>query len=218
MNTLPTPRFGLDRTSPSLDHRPPDAKYPTGSNTAGQAIVDAFAALAAGAWHQPDAVRLTLEASRTDAADDGVRLLLSDDGPSGRERALTTLLRADMLCPAAEQRLPDWSLRAIERLGAQANRLLETLRALQVGERRLQDEVDYRDPAAVIGLFEDRGCEIHDEDAIRRLVEQDPGPIYYGDIDLGDDGHDWAHGGGRWANQLEASAGRLGALTLAPRI
>jgi hypothetical protein len=92
---------------------------------------------------------------------------------------------------------------AIQNLLDIANDLLSALDALRLGKERVEQEVDYSDPRHLIDLLEDRGCTVRDREAVTRLVTEDPGPLYYGDIDLSDDGTDWSNGGGPWADRAE---------------
>jgi hypothetical protein len=103
---------------------------------------------------------------------------------------------------------------AIGRIIAHANELLPALLALKLGTDRIEQEVDYRDPKNLLLLLEDRGCTILDEPALARVVDEDPGPIYYGDLDLSDDGRSWDLSGGPWADRLEAKLVQLGAIRL----
>lgn len=101
---------------------------------------------------------------------------------------------------------------AIERIIAHANGLLPSLHALKVGTDRIEYEVDYREPKHLVTLLENRGCTILDEQAVIRLGAQEPGPLYYGDIDLCDDGGSWDTSGGRWASRLEEKLIEIGVL------
>ncbi len=101
---------------------------------------------------------------------------------------------------------------AIERVIAHANELLPALRALMLGFDRIEHEIDYHDPKHLISLLENRGCTLLDKEAVACLVAEEPGPLYYGDIDLCEDGADWALSGGPWADRLEAKLVELGAV------
>jgi len=101
---------------------------------------------------------------------------------------------------------------AIERVVAHANELLPALHALKLGKDRIEHEIDYRDPQRLVSLLENRGCTILDRQAVARLVGEEPGPLYYGDIDLCDDGGPWEVSGGPWASRLEDRLVQLGAL------
>jgi hypothetical protein len=43
-------------------------------------------------------------------------------------------------------------------------------------------------------------------------VGEEPGPLYYGDIDVCDDALDWSSSGGPWANRLEDKLVQIGAI------
>lgn len=101
---------------------------------------------------------------------------------------------------------------AIGRIIAHANQLLPALRALKLGTDRIEHEIDYRDSEHLINLLENRGCTILDRQPVARLVAEDPGPLYYGDIDLCEDGGSWDMSGGRWASRLEERLIELEAL------
>ena len=101
---------------------------------------------------------------------------------------------------------------AIERVIVHANELLLALRALKLGTDRIEQEIDYRDPKHLVSLLENRGCAVLDEQPVTRLVGEEPGPIYYGDIDLCEDGGSWELSGGPWADRLEAKLVQLGAI------
>jgi hypothetical protein len=101
---------------------------------------------------------------------------------------------------------------AIERVIVHANELLPALCALKSGTERIEGEVDYRDPQNLLSLLENRGCAILDGRAVTRLVGEEPGPLYYGDIDLCEDGGSWELSGGPWADRLEAKLVELGAV------
>ncbi|MGH2904895.1 MAG: hypothetical protein ACRDK7_15135 [Solirubrobacteraceae bacterium] len=101
---------------------------------------------------------------------------------------------------------------AIGRIIAHANELLPALRALKLGTARIEHEIDYRDPEHLINLLENRGCTILDRHAAARLVAEEPGPLYYGDIDLCEDGGSWDTSGGPWATRLEERLIELEAL------
>lgn len=103
-------------------------------------------------------------------------------------------------------------VRAIERIAAHANELLPALHALKLGNDRVEHEIDYRDPQHLVSLLENRGCTILDAQAVARLVSEEPGPLYYGDIDLCDDGGSWDLSGGPWASRLEARLIQLNAV------
>jgi hypothetical protein len=92
---------------------------------------------------------------------------------------------------------------AVERIVAHANALLTSLRALKIGTDRIEQEIDYSEPKHLITLLENRGCTILDEQGVVQLVAEKPGPLYYGDIDLCEDGSSWDRGGGPWASRLE---------------
>lgn len=179
---------------------------------AATSILGALCVLKQAAMRGPSGVHLELAGCDL-SAPEKIRILLSDDGTQCDERAITTIVNIAPYTDAGEQGFRTWATAALEQVAERANRLLPTLNALVVGEERQRSEVNYSDPAHALELLRDRGCEIHDENEIHRLVEQDPGPTYYGDIDLGDDGHNWEHGGGRWADRIEAAAARQGALT-----
>lgn len=101
---------------------------------------------------------------------------------------------------------------AIQRIVGYANELFSKSQALKVGMERIELEIDYRDPQNLIILMENRGCAILDQSCVARLVAEEPGPLYYGDIDLCEDGGSWALSGGPWASRLEEKLQRLGAL------
>lgn len=92
---------------------------------------------------------------------------------------------------------------AVGRIVDYANGLLPSLRALRVGADRIEHEIDYRDPKHFVSLLENRGCRILDEQAVTGVVAEEPGPLYYGDIDLCEDGGSWDMSGGPWASRLE---------------
>jgi len=108
---------------------------------------------------------------------------------------------------------PQWSELILARLCEYANQLYRDRVALLAGEAFLSETVDYSDPENGIALLVDRGGQIHDEPAIRRLLEADPGTTYYGNLDLDAEGHDWDHGGGRWIDRIESQARQAGGLT-----
>lgn len=108
---------------------------------------------------------------------------------------------------------PQWSELILARLCEYANRLYRDRVALLAGEGFIGEQVNYSDPENAIVVLRDRGCEIHDEPAIRRLVEADPGPLFYGSIDFDEHGADWAHGGGPWIERIQRQALNAGALT-----
>jgi hypothetical protein len=91
---------------------------------------------------------------------------------------------------------------AVERIITHANGLLPSLHALKVGADRIEHEVDYREPKHLVTLLENQGLTILDEQAVVRLVAEEPGPLYYGDIDLCEDGGSWDISGGPWASRL----------------
>ncbi len=101
---------------------------------------------------------------------------------------------------------------AIARIITHANGLLRSLNALKVGTDRIEYEIDYREPKHLISLLENRGCTILDRQAVIRLVAEEPGPLYYGDIDLCEDGGSWDMSGGPWASRLEEKLIELEAL------
>jgi hypothetical protein len=101
---------------------------------------------------------------------------------------------------------------AIERIVSHANELLPTLHALTLGRERIEHEIDYQDPKNLITLLTDRGCTILDEQTVARRVQEEPGPLYYGDIDVCDDALDWSRSGGAWADRLEDELVQAGAV------
>ncbi len=101
---------------------------------------------------------------------------------------------------------------AVGRIIVHANELLPALRALKLGTDRIEHEIDYRDPEHLISLLENQGCTILDRQAVARLVAEEPGPLYYGDIDLCEDGADWALSGGPWVDRLAGKLVELGAV------
>jgi hypothetical protein len=102
--------------------------------------------------------------------------------------------------------------RAIEKIVSLANELVQALVALKLGTERVEYEIDYSDPANLVTLLENRDCVVLDRKAVASLVAQEPGPRYYGDIDLGEDEASWERGGALWANRLEAELIRSGAV------
>jgi hypothetical protein len=102
--------------------------------------------------------------------------------------------------------------RAIEKIIALANELLPALRALKLGTERIEYEIDYRDPQNLVALLENRDCTVLDREAVARLVAEEPGPLYYGDIDLVEGGGSWGESGGRWADDMERRLVDLGAV------
>ena len=87
------------------------------------------------------------------------------------------------------------------------------LGALNLGIERLESEVDYSDPANAVALLENRDMTVNDHAAVERLVRQDPGPLYYGDLDLCEDGSSWETSGGPWADRLQEQLTELGAIS-----
>jgi hypothetical protein len=53
---------------------------------------------------------------------------------------------------------------------------------------------------------------VNDHAAVERLVREDPGPLYYGDLDLCEDGRSWEASGGPWADRLQQQLTELGAI------
>jgi hypothetical protein len=94
----------------------------------------------------------------------------------------------------------------IERVGA-------LLSALNLGIERLESEVDYSDPANAVALLENRDMTVNDYAAVELLVREDPGPLYYGDLDLCEDGGSWETSGGPWADRLQKQLTELGAIS-----
>lgn len=94
--------------------------------------------------------------------------------------------------------------------------LAPLLGALKVGVDRIEGEVNYSDPKNLILLLENRGCTVIDTSAAEHLVRQNPGPLYYGDIDLCDAGGSWEQAGGPWAHRLETELIDLGAARREP--
>jgi hypothetical protein len=111
---------------------------------------------------------------------------------------------------------PQWSEVVLTRLCEFANRLYRDRVALLTGEEFIRERIDYSDPDNALALFRARGCEIHDEAVIRKLIAADPGPLFYGSVDLDEHGDDWAHGGGRWIERIQHRALDAGALTEPP--
>jgi hypothetical protein len=164
--------------------------------------------LAVGAITRPEYVSIAVE-ERSSSPIERVRLILCDHRESPRigvtrdydRRALTT----DQLCPNAV-------VDAVEKLLGLANEVLPALRALKLGKERVEYEIDYRDPQNLVALLENRDCTVLDHEAVARLVAEKPGPLYYGDIDLGEDGASWCNGGARWADEMERRLAELGAV------
>jgi len=94
----------------------------------------------------------------------------------------------------------------IERVGA-------LLSALNLGIERLEGEVDYSNPANAVILLENRDLNVLDHAAVERLVRENPGPLYYGDLDLCENGGSWEDSGGPWADQLQKQLAELGAIS-----
>lgn len=182
-----------------------------GKHVDARAVAQAFDALPAEALRGPQAVELAVQATGQGESE-AVRLLLTARLAPGRERTLTATF-APATFTAGHADSDQWPLRALSAMLRATRPLVDSIRALRVGEMRLRQEIDYRKPAAALRLLRDRECEIHDAAAIRRIVEENPGPLYYGDLDLDEDGNCWELGGARWANQIEARAAELGALT-----
>jgi hypothetical protein len=99
----------------------------------------------------------------------------------------------------------------VERLVADAEQLIGQLRAMKVGTARIDGEIDYSDPRNLTDLLENRGCTILQHAALEHLVKVDPGPLFYGDIDLCEDGGSWEQTGGPWATRIEDHLVKLGA-------
>lgn len=91
-------------------------------------------------------------------------------------------------------------------------RVSALLPALHRGIERIDGEIDYSFPANLTVLLENREYDIIDPDAIIRLVGQDPGPMYYGDLDLCEQGGTWEQTGGPWADRLQRQLLDLGAI------
>lgn len=133
---------------------------------------------------------------------------------AGSERkppiGVTRLFDLNEIAPAPEN--VDSAARAVKRIVREANDLLAARQALEIGLRRVKEEVDYSDPKNLIELLTDRGCTILDEDAVGEVVATEPGPLYYGDIELDADGSTWEQAGGPWADRLQAQLVRRGAV------
>jgi hypothetical protein len=156
----------------------------------------------------PQDTTLYFEQSRQKSVE-RVRVVLLDrrqDPPVGVTRVY------DLLEITAQPETAESVTRAIERLVARANELLPALGALKLGMDRVEQEIDYSDPKNLVTLLEDRDCTVLDPEAVARLVAEEPGPLYYGDIDLQEDGADWCNGGGPWANRMESKLVEFGAV------
>jgi hypothetical protein len=128
-------------------------------------------------------------------------------------RVLTVIVASTLLVTDCEFRRADWAELILARLCRYANALYRDRAALVAGEEFIRERIDYSKPEHAIALLRARGCEIHDEPALRRLVERDPGPLFYGSIDLDEHGDNWAHGGGRWLDRIQRQAREAGALS-----
>jgi hypothetical protein len=91
-------------------------------------------------------------------------------------------------------------------------RVSALLPALHRGIERIDGEIDYSYPANLQVLLENREYTILDPTAIVRLVGEDPGPMYYGDLNLCEEGGSWEQTGGPWADRLEQRLIDLGAI------
>jgi hypothetical protein len=152
-----------------------------------------------GVLTRPECVSLTVE-EHDSGQSERVRFVARDHRQSP---AFAVILDYETRALVTGQLRPEEVPGAVVKLVELASGLLLALRAVKVGKERIEQEIDYSDPQNLIGLLEARGCKILDEDAVRRAVAQRPGPVYYGDIDLADDGTPWSRGGGPWADLIE---------------
>jgi hypothetical protein len=144
--------------------------------------------------------------------------LRDPESTGGAQRALSVIVEPSLLITDDEFGFanPQWSELVLARLCEYANQLYRDRVALRTGEEFIGERIEYSDPDEGIALLRARGCEIHDADAIRKLIAADPGPLFYGSVDLDEHGHDWAHGGGRWIERIQRRALDAGALSEPP--
>jgi hypothetical protein len=177
-----------------------------------------------GRINGPDDVQLFVQAIPDECLGVAVQVELRDVNfsPGGRRRAVShivapgTLIRPEHLRYEAQFAGPTWSERILTGLCAFANTLHSEREALRAGEAFVRETVDYRNPDNALEILRARGCEIHNEAAVRALVEGDPGPTYYGSLDLDENGESWERGGGRWIDRISRQAAEAGALTEPP--
>lgn len=163
---------------------------------------------AAGAIDCPYWVSVLAEDHRVDAAD-RVRIVVTDHRRSPAIGVTSDHDRADF---ATEGVSTPEALATVAQLVGHAIELMGALRALKLGQERVACLVDYSDPESLIALLENRDCEILDRAAVEAAVTDEPGPLYYGDIDLCDEGGTWENTGARWANRLEGRLAEQGAI------
>jgi hypothetical protein len=155
--------------------------------------------LRVAAVSQPEYVSIALE-EPSNGPIERLRLILCDHRESPRIGVTRDYEREAL---QTNELRPNAVIAGIEKLLDHANEVLLALRALRLGKERVEYETDYSDPKNLITLLENRDCIVFHRDTVSRLVREKPGPIYYGDIDLVEDGGSWGDSGGRWADEME---------------
>jgi hypothetical protein len=170
---------------------------------------DLFGRLSAcGAITSPSYVSIVAEEHRVGKAD-RVRIIVTDHR---QDLAIGVTTDHDRDAFVTEGLTGADVLATVAQLTGIAKDLLAAHHALKLGKARIDGEVDYSDPESLILLLENRDCEVLDRAAVEAFVAAEPGPLYYGDIDLCEDGGTWENSGARWANNLERRLAEQGAI------
>ena len=162
----------------------------------------------AGAVTCPESVSVIAEEHRVDEAA-RVRIVVTDHRQSPAIGVTSDYARAEFDTHGISDQE---ALATVAQLVGHANDLMGAMRAMKLGQERVACEVDYSDPESLIALLENRDCKILDRAAVEAAVTDEPGPLYYGDLGLCDEGGTWENGGARWANRLEARLAEQGAI------
>jgi hypothetical protein len=171
---------------------------------------DLFLRLSAcGAITKPTGVSIIAEEHGVGKVVDRVRFILTDHSQDSAIAVTSDHSGSTFLTEAlGEKQVLD----TVAQLVGIANDLLAAHHAMKIGRERIACEVDYSDPANLIVLLENRDCKVIDPAAVQALVAAEPGPRYYGDIDVCENGGAWEDSGARWADKLERRLAEQGAI------